>query len=676
MCGIVGTIGGAEALPVLLEGLRRESYRGYDSSGVVVFGRHPRMVRAVGHLESLEAKLRGVDVAGQVGLGHNRWATHGAVTEANAHPHADCRGRIFVVHNGIIENHGELKERLTASGHRFSSETDTEVVAHLIEHFFRGTLEDAVRQALRLVRGAYGLAVLAWDDPGKIVAARLSSPLAIAVNGDSGHVASDPAALVAHATNVVYLDDDDIAVLEPGRYAVTDLQNTIRVKAAEELDWDVAEAQKGGYAHFTLKEIHEQPESLSNTLRGRLIDAEGSVRLGGLRDVADRLAASERLHIIACGTASYAGMIGAYMLEEYARIPTVADIASEFRYRSPIVDGKTAYLFISQSGETADTLWSLREVKQKHGLALGIVNVVGSSVARESHAGVYTHAGPEISVMSTKAFTSQLAVLAMLTVLLGRQRAMAFTHLRPDAPGVSPGRKDEGGAPRDPRLEPTLPSWLRGPGRGEVGQAPDGFRPSPAGEAPAGATGMSPWGSTTAQEIVRALARLPEQIRETLRVADQVANVAEKYRAAAQMLLIGRKYSYPVALEGAMKLKEAAYVHGQGFGAGELKHGSLALVDEKVPTVAICPSDSVYEKTLSNIQEVRARRGPVIAIATEGNTDIANVADDVVYVPKTLEMLTPLLTVIPLQLFAYSSGVLRGVDVDKPRNLAKSVTVE
>lgn len=607
MCGIVGTIGRTEALPILLEGLRRESYRGYDSSGVVVFGPEPVTVKAVGHLETLTEKLRGTEISGQVGLGHNRWATHGAVTEANAHPHRDCRGKIFVVHNGIIENYAELKEELVADGHRFSSETDTEVVAHLIEHFFRGTLEDAVRQALRLVRGAYGLAVVAWDDPGKIVAARLSIPLAIAVNDHSGHVASDPAALAAHATKVIYLDDDDIAVVEPGRYAVTDLQNTIRVKNAEELDWGVAEAQKDGYPHFTLKEIQEQPESLARTLRGRLVAAEGGVCLDGLITVADRLAAIERLHIIACGTAAHAGFVGAYMLEEHAGIPTVAGIASEFRYRKPVVDTKTAYLFVSQSGETADTLGSLREVKQQGGLTLGIVNVVGSSVARESHAGVYNHAGPEISVISTKAFTSQLTVLSMLTILLGRQRAMAFT---------------------------------------------------------------------TGQEIIRALARLPAQIKETLRAADQVAAVAEKYRASPHLILMGRKYSYPIALEGALKLKEAAYVHAQGFGAGELKHGALALVDEGVPTIAICPSDSVYEKTLSNIQEVKARRGPIMAIATEGNTDIAGLADDVVYVPNTLEMLTPLLTVIPLQLFAYFSGVLRGVDVDQPRNLAKSVTVE
>jgi len=609
MCGIVGYIGEKDALPLLMEGLKRESYRGYDSSGVCVFnGNEVVCQKAVGKLEELEKKVLEDEIEGGIGIGHSRWATHGGVTEENAHPHADCKGNIFVVHNGIIENFKELKNKLIGQGHIFRSETDTEVLAHLIEQFFTGNLEDAVRKTLAVVRGTYGLVAIAKQDSGKMVAARLSSPLVLSVNGSGGFVASDPAALIAHSNKMVFLDDYEIATITADDFVVTDLENHKKEKQVTELDWTVEEAQKGGYEHFMLKEIMEQPESLRNALRGRLIEKEGMVKLGGLENIEAELRNTERLNIIANGTAYIAGLVGEYMLEEYAGIPVEVDYGSEFRYRKPILNEKTASLFISQSGETADTLGALQEVKRKKGLSLGIINVVGSSVAREIDAGVYNHAGPEIGVASTKAFTSQLAVLALLTMYLGRQRDMSLV---------------------------------------------------------------------TGQRIAKELALLPNLVQQTLEAnKDRVKEIAEKYKNAKNFLYLGRKYNYPIALEGALKLKEISYVHAEGYSAGEMKHGPIALIDENFPTVVIAPTDSVYEKMISNIQEVKARKGPIIAVATEGNEEIAELADDVLYIPKTLEMLTPILSVIPLQLFAYYIAVSHGLDPDKPRNLAKSVTVE
>ncbi|MDO8577364.1 MAG: glutamine--fructose-6-phosphate transaminase (isomerizing) [Candidatus Wildermuthbacteria bacterium] len=607
MCGIIGYIGKEQATPLLMEGLKRESYRGYDSSGIVVFGEAPLCVRAVGKLENLEQKITDIYPKGSIGLGHSRWATHGGVTEANAHPHADCKQNIFLVHNGIIENYQAIREKLKAKGHAFVSETDTEVLPHLIEHFFQGNLEEAVRKALQYVKGSYGIAVIAKEDPGKIVAARVSSPLVFSVNGSGGFVASDPAALISHSNKMVFLDDEEIAVIRESTFEVFDLQRNIKEKEVTELEWTLEEAQKGGYEHFMLKEIMEQPESIGNSIRGRILTEEGRARLGGLARVEEPLRKVQRMNIIACGTSLNAGLVGEYMLEEYAGIPVDVDFASEFRYRKPIIDKDTASLFISQSGETADTLASLKEVKEKGGLALGIVNVVGSSIARETDAGVYNHAGPEIGVASTKAFTSQLAVLSLLTLLLGRQRQLSLVM---------------------------------------------------------------------GQRIAKEIARIPELVSQILSRASFIEVLAQTYKGLENFLYIGRKYNYPVALEGALKLKEISYVHAEGYGAGEMKHGPIALIDENFPTIAIVPSDSVYEKMISNIQEIKARNGKVIAIATEGNEDIKNIVDDVFYIPKTLEMLTPLLSVIPLQLFAYYMGVLRGHDVDKPRNLAKSVTVE
>ncbi len=607
MCGIIGYIGKENALPILLEGLKREAYRGYDSAGVVVFGEKARCVKAVGKLEKLEEKLQGQLLPGMIGIGHTRWATHGGVTEENAHPHADCKQNIFVVHNGIIENFLELRRGLEAGGHRFSSETDTEVLPHLIERFFRGNLEEAVCLALNLVRGAYGIAVIAREDPEKLVVAKLSSPLVLATDGEESFIASDPAALISHSQKMTFLDDEEIAVLQKGKFLISDFKRIAKIKEVTELDWTVEEAQKGGFPHFMLKEIMGEAESTAQSLRGRIMLEEGNAKLGGLEAMRERLRTIDKVSLVACGTAHNMSMVGEYMLEEYARIPCDVDLGSEFRYRQTIIDDKTAFIFVSQSGETADTLGAMHEVKSKGGLTLGVVNVVGSALARETDAGVYTHAGPEIGVASTKASISQLAVLALITLFLGRQRDLSLVM---------------------------------------------------------------------GQRIARELSLIPELISKTLQCAPRIDELAQKYGRFQNFWFIGRKYNYPIAIEGALKLKELAYVHAEGIAGGELKHGSLALIDKNFPTIAICPSDSMYMKMVSNIHEIKARGGPVIAIATEGNDEIKWLADDVIYIPKTLEMLTPILSVIPMQFFAYYSGVLRGYDVDKPRNLAKSVTVE
>ena len=602
MCGIVGYIGKKEALPILLEGLRRESYRGYDSSGIVVFkGEKTYLVRAVGKLDNLEKKLNGKNIEGNIGLGHIRWASHGGVTEENAHPHFDCKREIFLVHNGIIENYKELKEKLQKEGHKFTSETDTEVLVHLIEKYFQGNLEEAVRKTLRRVRGAYAIAVISKRDPQKIVAARLSSPLILGINRDEFLVASDPAAVITHTRQIINLDDNEIAILKPDNFYI------LKEKPVETIEWTLEEAEKGGYPHFMLKEIMEEPETIENAIKGRLVPEEGMVKLGGLDSVQEKLRKISRLVLVACGTSFFAAKIGELMLEEYAGIESQAETASEFRYRKPILDKKTCTIFISQSGETADSLSALREVKKKGNLALGITNVVGSSQARETDAGVYTRSGPEIAVASTKAFLGQLAVLAMITVFLGRQREMSFV----------------------------------------VGK-----------------------------RIVSELENLPNLAREILKKSSEIEKLVKKYKNFKNLWFIGRKYNFPIALEGALKLKEISYLHAEGVAGGELKHGPLALVDESFPTIAICPSDSVYDKMVSNIEEVKTRGGPVIAIATKGNNEIEKLVDDVIFIPKTLEMLTPMISIIPLHLFAYYMAILLGRDVDKPRNLAKSVTIE
>ena len=594
-----------------LEALKRLEYRGYDSAGMAVFDDRTNTVysaRAVGKIRELEKKVPWEEISGTCLIMQTRWATHGAPTLKNAHPHTDCKKDIYLVHNGIIENYKQLKEQLLRRGHTFRSQTDTEVLPHLIEEYSASyTLEEAVRRALRLVKGTYGIAVLSKKDPGKIVAARLASPLLIGVGNGEYMIASDPAAVLSYTKKVVYLEDGDIAVLTEKGFRIADLNREAQERSEHELEGGMEEAQKGGYPHFMLKEIFEQPEALENSIRGRLIQDEGTAKLGGLDRVRERLRGIDKVRIIACGTAYHAGLIGKYMFEEYAGIPTEVDFASEFRYRKPIIDKNTAAIFISQSGETADTLAALREAKEKGALCLAIVNTVGSSIARAADAGIYNHAGPEIGVASTKAFTSQVTVLALLTLYLGRSRGMSYV-----------------------------------------------------------------FGERIAREIVR----LPELAKSVLRQNSHIKKIAKKYKNFPNFIYLGRKYNYPIALEGALKLKEISYVHAEGLSGGEMKHGHMALIDKNFPTVAICMKDSVHDKMLSNIEEIKARGGPVIALTTKGNTKLKNIADDIIYLPKVREILSPIITTIPLQLLAYHIAVLRGCDVDQPRNLAKSVTVE
>ncbi|MBI2625051.1 MAG: glutamine--fructose-6-phosphate transaminase (isomerizing) [Candidatus Nealsonbacteria bacterium] len=610
MCGIVGYIGNRNGIPIALAGLKRLEYRGYDSAGMAAFDFKKSgvfSIKRVGRISNLEMALGKRNFEGNPVVFHSRWATHGQPCDKNAHPHHDCNKKIWLVHNGIIENFKFLKDKLEKEGHKFYSDTDSEVISHLIEKYFQGNLEKAVARAIKLVRGTYALAVISEDDPQKLVAARFSAPLLVGVGEGEFMVASDPSAVIGNTKRVAYLDDGEIATLTPEGFSVTDLNQVQKEKTVEEIEWSLEEAQKGGFEHFMLKEIFEQPDSIKDTIRGRILLKEGMAKLGGVEGVKDKLKEIKRLHIVACGTAYLAGLVGEYMLEEYAGIPVEVDLGSEFRYRSPILDKESAALFISQSGETADTLASLKEVKENGVLSLGVVNAVGSSVARETEAGVYNHAGPEIAVASTKAFTSQVSVLALLTLLLGRQRGMS---------------------------------------------------------------------KSAGQNIAKELFQMPKLASLVLKENEKIKSIAKKYKDCRNFLYLGRKYNFPIALEGALKLKEISYIHAEGYGAGEMKHGPIALIDGNFPTIAIAPSDSVYEKMISNIMEVKARSGKVIAIATKGNKKIKEIVDDVIYIPETIEMLTPILSVIPLQLFAYHMAVLRGCDVDKPRNLAKSVTVE
>jgi len=618
MCGIVGYIGDREVQSILLDGLRRREYRGYDSAGSAVLSNEGLAIRkAAGKLASLEEDLAGKPLSGVCGIGHTRWATHGAPTARNAHPHTDGDGEIALVHNGIIENFEALRAKLVELGHEFASDTDTEVLVHLIAEAFEGNLEAAVAAALSRVQGTYGIAVMHARDPEKIVAARRGSPLLIGV-GDDGlaetFVASDVAAVLEHTRRVVYLDDDELAVLTRGGHEIHALREfglTGSPRPIEReirhVDWDLGRIEKGGFEHFMLKEIFEQPATIRDAMRGRLLEDEGDARLGGLRPLSDVLDRVERIVFTACGTSWHAALVGEYMIEDIARIPVEVEYASEFRYRRPIVTENTLVVAISQSGETADTLAAMREARRQGAPVMGIVNVVGSSIARESDGGVYIHAGPEIGVASTKAFTGQLSVLALFTLLLARRRGM------------------------------------------------------PLGEG---------------RRFVAALRALPDQVERALAMDDVVARIAREYSGDTNALYLGRGYNFPVALEGALKLKEISYVHAEGYPAAEMKHGPIALIDENMPVVFIAPSDGVYQKVASNIEEVKARGGRVIAIATEGNDDLADKVDHLIPVPATLDALQPFLTVIPLQLLAYHIAVLRGCDVDQPRNLAKSVTVE
>ncbi len=609
MCGIFSYVGKKEALPILVDGLSSLEYRGYDSSGVYVVGSN--CVKSVGAVENLRKKLDGKEntFSGTSGIAHLRWATHGEPTEKNAHPHSDCSGKFWVVHNGIIENYKELKEHLISLGHIFKSDTDTEVVPHLLEEHFKreNDFEKAVKQTLKDIKGTYGLVIAFKDEKNKIITCRMGAPVVVGVGVGEMFVASDPSPILRHTRQVIYLRDGEIATLTPENYNICSLDSTPIARDPEMIEWEVDQIKKDGYDHFMMKEIMEASDVIKNTTRGRLIPENGLVKLGGLEIVADKLKDINRIIIVGCGTAYYSGVVGEYMIEEYTGIPVEVEVGSEFRYRKPLIDKNTMLLAISQSGETADTLEAIREAKRKGALAIGIVNTVGSTIARETDAGIYNHAGPEIGVASTKAFISQITALAMLTVFLGRQREMSMV---------------------------------------------------------------------TGKRICEEIISLPEKMEKILSQKEEIKKLAEKYSIYRDFLYLGRKYNYAIAYEGALKLKEVSYIHAEGCGAGEMKHGPLAMIDENFPTLAIAPSDSVYEKMISNIQEIKARKGKVLAIATDGDERIKELADDVIYIPKTLEMLTPILSVIPLQLFAYYMAVSKGLNVDRPRNLAKSVTVE
>ncbi len=614
MCGIAGYIGKNEAAPVLLESLKKLEYRGYDSAGLAVIDKNNKInsIKVNGRINLLEKELRKNDpLKGSIGISHTRWATHGEPSKKNAHPHSDCEENIWVAHNGIIENYKILKEQLEKEGHQFKSDTDTEVISHLIEKYFKKNgqnLEKAVRQALEKIEGAYGLAIIARDEPDKIIAVRKGSPLIIGLGQDEYFIASDPSAIIGYTKQVIYLDDEEMAIIKKDGFKVVGFDNIEKEKISQETEWDVKQIQKSGFSHFMLKEIFEEPEAIKNSIRGRLIPEDGLAKLGGLESVTEKLKEINRLIIVACGTARYAGLVGEYMIEEYAGIPVEVDMGSEFRYRKPIIDKKTAVLAISQSGETADTLAALREAKRKGALTLGITNVVGSTQSRETEAGVYNHVGPEIAVGSTKAFISQLTVLALLAIYLGRQREMSLI---------------------------------------------------------------------TGRRIGQELQKLPDLAEKILKQDQQIKNLAKKYSKFKNFFFLGRKYNLGIAEEGAIKLKEIAYyIHAESYPGGEMKHGPIALIDENLPSLFIVPSDSVYEKMINAIEETKARKGKIIAIATEGNEEIKKIADDVIYIPKTLEMLTPILSVIPLHLFSAYMGLELGCDIDKPRNLAKSVTVE
>jgi glucosamine--fructose-6-phosphate aminotransferase (isomerizing) len=611
MCGIVGYVGPKRAVPILLEGLKRLEYRGYDSAGLA-FLQEGRMAlhRSVGKIKELENALWGKDLPGNVGVGHTRWATHGRPTEENAHPHTDCTGDLVVVHNGIIENYPALKEKLLAEGHRFRSETDTEVMAHLIEKHLKDEpdLESAVRRALSEVVGAYAIAVLWSGAPDRVVGARCSSPLVVGLGEGEYFLASDIPALLNHTRNVLFLEDEEVAVLTREGVAITTLQGDPVSRRVEKVLWSPILAEKGGYKHFMLKEIYEQPRAVRDTIRGRFSEEGGQVYLEDVGAVDRALDRITKVALLACGTSWHAALVGKFLVEGLVRLPVEVDYSSEFRYRDPVVDDRTLVVPITQSGETLDTLAALRDARRRGCPTLAICNVVGSSVTRESDAVLYTHAGPEIGVASTKAFTCQLAALYLLALHLGRRL----------------GRLD----------------------------------------------------AARTRELLADLVRLPQQMEGVLRHDPELEALSHGLYGKSDFLYLGRGINYPVALEGALKLKEISYIHAEGYPAGEMKHGPIALITEEMPVVVLAPRDRVYEKILGNIQEVKARDGLVIAFGTEGDGELAAKVDHCFTVPRTSHLLTPVLLALPLQLLAYHIAVRKGCDVDQPRNLAKSVTVE
>ncbi len=608
MCGIVGYIGNRVALPVLLDGLKKLEYRGYDSAGIAVLEKKDIVLKKTeGKISALQKLTQGLSTTASSGIAHTRWATHGEPNSINAHPHTDCKGEIAIVHNGIIENFNALKTYLQSKGHVFKSDTDTEVLAHLIEENYNGSLLDTLTQVLNEVEGTYGLAILSKKEPDKIFAARRGSPLLIGKGKDEYFIASDVAAILRYTKEIIYLEDGEAAEISRTECIVKTAENIEIPKKIQQISWNLEMIEKDGFSHFMLKEIHEQKNSLENAIRGRLNYEDGTARLDGLIAYIDNIKNAPRFIITACGTAWHAALIGEYLIEDFTGIPVEVEYASEFRYRSPIINENDIVFLISQSGETADTLGALREAKRKGAIVLGICNVVGSTIARESNAGVYIHAGPEIGVASTKAFTSQVLVLTMIALMLGRMKNLSLEYGR---------------------------------------------------------------------EVVEALRRIPTLVGEVLKKDGEIKKIASDFLTTNNALYLGRGYNFPIALEGALKLKEISYIHAEGYPAAEMKHGPIALIDENMSTIVIATKDPVYEKITSNIEEIRARGGRVLSIVTKGDCRIKEISDTVIEVPETPNYLSPIINSIPLQLLAYHAAVQRGCNVDQPRNLAKSVTVE
>ncbi len=611
MCGIVGYIGLKQVYPIVINGLKRLEYRGYDSAGIAIVNGDTHVYKKQGKVSDLETFTENKNLTGTIGMGHTRWATHGEPNDVNAHPHRSANGYFTLIHNGIIENYSSLKKKLEANEYTFQSETDTEVLVNLIEYYYlRGKVsaELAVRLALSKVIGAYGIVVACTKEPDQLIAARKGSPLVIGIGNEEYFIASDATPIVEHTKSVIYLNNDNVAILKRNELTLKTIDDVELTPNIQELQLDIGEIEKNGYDHFMLKEIFEQPRSIKDTFRGRLSSDLQQIRLGGLLDVMDKIENARRIIIIGCGTSWHAGLVGEYLFEEFARIPVEVEYASEFRYRSPVIYEDDVVIAISQSGETADTLAAIGLAKEKKATVLGICNVVGSSIPRETHAGVYTHAGPEIGVASTKAFTAQVTVLAMMALKLSKKKNTI---------------SDE-----------------------------------------------------DYHKLIKELNDIPGKIEETLRSSEEYKKIASLYKDASNFLYLGRGYFFPVALEGALKLKEISYIHAEGYPAAEMKHGPIALIDNKMPVVVIATKDKSYEKIVSNIQEVKARSGIVIAVVTKGDTIIRNMADHVLEVPEAESALAALLTVVPLQLLSYYIAVMRGCNVDQPRNLAKSVTVE
>jgi glutamine---fructose-6-phosphate transaminase (isomerizing) len=609
MCGITGYVGKDEAAPILMKGLTRLEYRGYDSAGIAVLdGQTMRRLKTAGKIKRLSDRLKKTNISGTLGIAHTRWATHGIPNDINAHPHYDCTGAIALVHNGIIENCDELKERLKKEGHKFLSETDTEVLPHLIEKYYKGNLEAALKRSLKDARGSYAIAVIHTNEPGKLVGARCGSPLIVGVGNEENFLASDCPAILDRTRKVIFLEDREVVTLTRDSVGISDLSGKRVNRKAVTIDWDISQAEKGGFAHFMLKEIYEQPRVIHKILSARTNIRKGQVKLDGINLTPKQLSKFDNIVISACGTAYHAGLIGEYLIEKFARIPVEVDVSSEFRYRSPVLDRKTLFVAVSQSGETADTLAALREAKKHGAKAVSVCNVVGSTISRESDGVIYTYAGPEIGVASTKAYTAQVATFILLALRLGEIKGLI--------------------------------------------------------------------GQRQIKHILNEFEMIPEYMDEILDEAEAIKNCAKVYSKLPCFMYIGRGVNFPNALEGALKLKEISYIHAEGYGAGEMKHGPIALIEKNMAVVAITPQAATYDKMLSNIQEIRARKGKIIAIASEGDSSIKRHVSAALYVPKTQEALSPLLTVLPLQLLAYHIASARGRDVDQPRNLAKSVTVE